>query len=271
MRGDVAIMNGRSAPECPALAPIIQPFMEFLGDVFAAGPSGVEPVCDSLLEWLTTVNETDRFSLIGALSDAVEYCPVEDRVISAMCNYFFANWRVFSDPDVQHNVASFMAMLVRTRPEHISTAREMLPIVTDWWRHGLCKRSGYEEMLVNCASFFLALVAVDSTSVDNALTIAAIGRFPPAQRGETTAMAESLLAVAQSSTTEIQAAAAAALARLLTEPKSVRDRRAIPESLMARILEAFRWLMAWDSIRHGIVASYQRKRTKAAALQELLA
>jgi hypothetical protein len=90
MLGDIAIMNGRSAPVCPALAPLIQPLMGFLGDVFAAGPSGVEPVCDSLLEWLATVNETDRFSLIGALSDAIEYCPVEDCVISAICNYFSA-------------------------------------------------------------------------------------------------------------------------------------------------------------------------------------
>jgi hypothetical protein len=268
MAGKIALMQDRPAPECPAFASLVQDFMDFIGQVFAASPAGVDPVCDSLLQWLLVVADTDRFSVIGALTDAVEYCIVDDHVVAAVCEYVFANWRILNDPDVQQNVAYFMALLIRTRPHSVAVVREILPLVGEWWRNGLCKKSGYEEMLANCASFFLAFAAADADAVDDALAIAAIAKFPPAQAGETAAMAEALLAV--TARPAARPAAAEALARLLTETEAARQRRKLPDALIARIVAEFRALMAEQAIAEGVMALYRRKQTKAAALRALL-
>jgi hypothetical protein len=266
--GDIKFMGGRPAAACPALAPLVQPFMEFLGDIFAADPAGVGPVCESLLGWLATVKESDRFAVLGALSDAVEHCAVEERIVADLCGHIFANWKVFTDPDMQHNVASLMAVLVRKG--QLQIAREALPIIAEWWRYGLCKKAGWEEMLANCASFFLTLAAADQDAVDDALAVAAMEKFPPVQSGETVNMAEALLAVAQRDDRPVRAAAAAAIARILTEEESVRERRKIPDVLMERIIDAFRIIMQEKSVRDPIVAAYRRKRAKVTVLLKII-
>jgi hypothetical protein len=83
-------------------------------------------------------------------------------------------------------------------------------------------------------------------------------------------MASSLLTVAARPVWAVREASAAAIARFLTEQESLRKRRAVPDSTMATILNAFQALMADQGIRERVVAAYRGKRKKAALLMEIL-
>jgi hypothetical protein len=149
----------------------------------------------------------------------------------------------------------------------------MLPVITEWWNFGLCKKSGYEEMLANCSSFFLTYALADPEGIPEELIVRALERFPPADRAETVTMCESVLTIAAASGTSVamQAAIAKGIARLLTETEANKAKRKLDQAILGKLLELLRAIMANEQIAEQVLQEFRKYRTKLAQLHALLA
>jgi hypothetical protein len=270
--GSITLLQGTPVADTPFGSSLLQSLMEFLGDLFAAAPVGIDGICEYLLCWLASATQSDQYAILGALTDAIEYCAVDDHTLSRLLQWLTEAVPRLTEPDSQHNSAYLLSLLLRKYPQYREHAAAFLPIITEWWNFGLGKKSGYEDLLANCVSFFLAYACVNPAGIEEELLIRALAKFPPADMGESATACELLLSILKSGgiSGEFQAAIAEGVARLLTEPEGKRAKRKISEELMDEVREAFRGIMARVDIHGEILSEFQNKRSKLAEILAIL-
>ena len=268
-------INGQNIFQHPGLVAILDDIMLFVGRVFKAGITGVDQICAGLLQAMANCTNDVKFCILGALTDAVEYCQVSPEIISNVCQLLLESIKTVNDLDFRQNVAYFMSMLMRKYPQQVELGNMMRPAIEQWWTTGLTKKSGYEELLVNCASFFLSYGNANPSALSEAMLTAALTKFPPnADIGESASMLTMICSLLQNHgslfSEKLQATLALSLAKLFTEPESKLTSRKIPDATLATARQVFKTLMNNPQINEFVRSNFQKKRTKIRALEAVL-
>ena len=271
MTGQIKYLEGVPPFNNQKIDILIQDIMEFFGVFFKSNPDNVTSICNSLIAWMQQTNEDNVFSIIGALADALEFCHIDESIPIQICIFIQANAKSFKDPDLQQNVAYFLGLLCRLFPQQVGLLHEVLPSVLNWWSRALSKKSGYQELLSNIASFFLSYSLLDDSFPEN-LIVGALQQFPPADLLETETMCSSMIsllnknAASQNVLTEI----ALAFSRLFIESQSQIEFRKISDNVKQQSLAVFKQLMSNQEINQSVLSKYDKRNKKKQQLINLI-
>jgi hypothetical protein len=269
LRGEIQFLNGRLPHDFPGISDIVQPVMEFVGQVFAARPAGIDELCEHLLSWASVATQLEAFPIIGALGDAVEFCPISDELVTHFCRFITELAPRITDIDLQHTVSYIFGMLLRKFPREIGMGMEVLPVVMQWWNRGL-EKSGCEELVSNIASFFLSCEYVKRSTINEPLLVECVRKFPPDDIGETNTQIELLCFLTPDKSARFQLATAVAFSKLFTEGETENRKRKILPDLHERGMWLFRGLMENDEIRNDVISLYHKQKQKTARIIRFL-
>lgn len=268
-------VNGQNICQHPQLVTILDDVMIFMGRVLKTGISGADEICSVLLQAIPACGDNVKFCILGALTDAVEYCPVTEETVGNICQFVLSAAPTINETDFRQNTAYFVGMLIRKYPQHIEIGRRFMPFIQQWWSSGLSKKSGHEELLVNCASFFLTYANADPTALSEEMFTAALKRFPPTvDVRETDSMLAMICSILQTRggafSERIHGEIALSLAKLFTEPEWKFMSRRIPSERVEIARQLLKTEMGNGQINNYVRSFFQKKRAKAAALEKAL-
>jgi len=270
--GSLKILSGLHPSQSPFASQIVQASMNLIGSVFQMPMENPEPLCHEILSWCKSANEFDLFPLIGALSDALDFCCMESTIPTELCEFVLGIANSILDPDLEHNIAYFLGVIIRKYPDLISVVSQLRPVVEKWWNTGLSKDNGYQEVLSNIASFFLSIATVDQ-SFPSHLIVGSLKKFPPSDLKETETQCELIIRIINESPSsyEVKLETAKAFARLITEPVARRNERSIPTTLYEGVESCFKFIIQSDqSIQHQVVDIYSKNRPKKTQIMSYL-
>ncbi|OHS95643.1 hypothetical protein TRFO_38241 [Tritrichomonas foetus] len=271
LSGQIKYLNGQPPFNVPKMDLLMQDVMRFFGTFFKSKPQGVTPICLNLVEWMKQTAEKNIFSIIGALTDAIEFCQIDESVPIQMCSFIQSTANMINDPDLQQNISYFLGLLCRFFSQQIGLVQQVMPSILNWWSRALSKKSGYKELLANIASFFLSYANLDEGFPEN-LLIGAFNQFPPVDLLETATMCQSTIGLfsKRQPSPEVIVAAANALSRLFIESSANLEKRKIPEDVFVQTKNLFKSLMSNQQIMNTVFASYNSKKKKKEQLMKLL-
>ena len=271
LTGDFAYIEGDNPFTTEKMDPILQNEMAYIGTFFKSSPPNADNICLRLVEWIKVTSEKNIFSLIGALTDAIEFCQINESVPIALCSFIATYASSIRDADLQQNVSFFLGLICRRFPQQIPLVQQVMPIVLNWWKRALSKKSGFQEVLSNIASLFLSYANHDS-SFSEKLLIEAYQQFPPVDLLETETMcleSISLFSKRQFSN-EVIMAAAYGFSKLFTEGASNIEKRKIKPEVLKQSENLFRTLMQNSEVNNSVIKRYSSKKSKQQQLMRLL-
>lgn len=271
MSGDIAYLEGVSPSETPKMEAIVQDAMEFFGVFFKSNPENVTPICESLVEWMKGADEISIFPIIGALVDALEFCQIEESIPIEMCVFVQSSANEIKDPDLQQNVAYFLGVLCRMFPQQVELVHQVLPCVVNWWQRALAKKTGFQDVLSNIASFFLSYILLNQELADE-LVIGALRQFPPSDLPETETMCLSMASILEKLevSKNIMIEIAVAFSRLFIESQAQIESRKISQEAFEHSVMAFKNLMQDEQIQNVVFEKYEKRKAKKQQLVDLL-
>lgn len=272
MSGDVKLLDGEQPFASSKIENSIQEIMGFFGVFFQSKPDNATPICESLIEWMKGTNENNIFSIMGALTDALEFCQIDDSVPSEMCSFVLSSADSIKDPDLQQNVSYFLALLCRNFPQQIELVQQVMPSVINWWEKALSKKIGFQEVLANIASLFLSYAILDQTFSEK-LIVGALQQFPiTVDLLESETMCSSMITIIEKNNPSetILTETALAFSRLFIESQSQLESRKISQEVFDHSLAVFKQLMQNEQIQEVVFSRYQTRKAKKQQLIQLI-
>ena len=270
LNGEIQILEGIPAKDSEIISQIVEALMEFIGKVFKQGIDGTE-ISQVLLEWLnTTEDATCQFAITGALSDAIEYSQITDEIPSALCQFVFERAESLDDPDLEHNIVYFLALIIRKYPALVETIAPIKPVVERWWSKAIEKASGYQEFIANIVSLWLSFAAIDP-SFSQELLAQSIARFPPADLEETQTQCELIAQIFSSpKSPDLVISAAIAISKLLTESQSKITQRHVSQECIASMQAFLKSIAATNGVTEALARQYANNKQKRAIIEAIL-
>lgn len=271
--GEITYLENVPCTKSSKASPLIQCTMDFLGAIFKIGPSNVDEICKLLIDWICTLDESTMFPIFGALTDALDFCQLDPEIPAKIVEFVSSIATQISDPDLEHNIAYFMGIIIRKYPQYLELVSTLRPVIDNWWNIGHTKDTGYQEILANIASFYLAYANLDQ-SFDPNLLVGAFKLFPPADLQETETMCQLTIQLFNSRQFDQNVIFAVALAiiRLLTETDSmIYEKRKLSTEMVQSMHQLLKSLITTEpAIKDLILQEYSKKRSKLAKINSLL-
>ena len=114
-------------------------------------------ICKFLLLWMKRNSQIDQCVAIGALSDALLYDAISDEMFENIVTSVAETVENATDPGMQENIIHLFNICVINQPDLIQSIMSLMKYFIKWWEVSNEIQSGYQEVIDNLCSLFLAL------------------------------------------------------------------------------------------------------------------
>jgi uncharacterized protein YaaQ len=190
--GDVAFLGGLSLSQVDTAMGLLHEVCGLISNIVLPGTPIPVPVIEFLLEFLQRPSELDKCPAVEALSDLVLRDAVTSEARELIIGAVVAQIPGATDPPLQANIIYLLNVLVMRDRVFIAPIIGLLETLANWWSMGLSHRSGYQDVIENLSSLFLAM-AIYSPDFPANLLVQVFDQFPSEESDQTGAMCENLL------------------------------------------------------------------------------
>jgi hypothetical protein len=190
--GNVGFLGGLALSQVDTAVGLLGKVCALISTAIVPGTPLPAPIIEFLLEFLQRPSELDKCPAVDALSDAVLHDAVGPEARELIVSAVVAQIPAATDPALQENIIYLLNVLVMRDTVFVAPVLGLLEGLANWWTMALVHRSGYQDVIENLSSLFLA-VAISTPQFPPDLIVQVFDQFPTENSEQTGPMCENLL------------------------------------------------------------------------------
>jgi hypothetical protein len=251
---------------------LIQNFCELISACITHDVPLAPEISDFLVGLLHRENELDRTSAAGALSDAIEGNAIPPELCQQVVDTVIAELQTTRALGLQENSVYLLNVLVLKHPEFVATVCGLIHVLSDWWATAIETRCGYQQLIGNLSSLFIAL-AISRSEFPAELLAQVLAEFPDEESDTVGVMAQNILALVESREVgeEVMREVVKAVGRIAACDCARLMRMQVGEELLGRMQRMVGEAVAkWPELGDTVMKGAGRSRARAARLAAFL-